>query len=704
MFYCESVEVPADRGEIFTILSTSNTGKQLKVKIDTGARCNVLSKGDLQHIDPGAHVDHSHVVNLVAYGGQIIQTLGVTNVNFTCGTLQFHVVDSDVKPLLGLRDSVKLGFVQLGPNVHALQQGAPELTEYKDLFDCSTIGKLPVAYHMRLDPSVHPTICAPRRVPLAMKDKIIKELNRMTKLGVIKPVQEPTEWVSSMVAACKKDGAIRLCIDPVHLNKALLRPHHPMKTIEQVVADMPGAKVFSILDAKCGFWQVPLSEESSRLTTFMTPVGRYAFLRMPYGISTGSEVFQRCMEQLFEGQPCAIVVDDILIWGSTTEEHDLRLRQVMDRIRTVNLKLNPDKCRFRVSEVSYVGHLLTDQGIKPDPTKTDAVSSMPTPADKHDVQRFLGMTNYLSKFIPGYSKITAPLRQLLLQDVEWSWQEHHMAAFTRLKELLTSPPILQYFDVHQPVVVSADASQHALGAVCLQDNKPVAFASRALTETESRYAQIEKELLALVYACQKFHGYIYGHPVTIETDHHPLITILKKPLHLASARLQRMMLKLQRYNLNVVYKRGKELYLADALSRAHLPSTDGADTSEDYDVMTVEALSSRRTEELRQETRADHLCRRLSEIIAVGWPDSSKKLPHDLRQFYAIRDELTVDNGLLLRGQRFVIPHSLQRYYIRQLHQGHPGLEATKRRARETMFWPSMYQDIEHEISSSRCF
>ncbi|KAL0994061.1 hypothetical protein UPYG_G00117300 [Umbra pygmaea] len=310
----------------------------------------------------------------------------------------------------------------------------------------------------------------------------------MTELGVAKPVQEPTEWVSAMVAVRKKDGTGRLCIDPVHLNKALLRPHHPMKTVEQVIADMPGAKVFSILDAKCGFWQVPLSEESSKLTTFMTPVGRYAFLRMPYGISTGSEVFQRCMEQLFEGQPCAIVVDDILVWGSTREEHDLHLRQVMDRIRAVNLKLNPDKCRFRVSEVSYVGHLLTDQGIKPDPAKTDAVRSMPTPTDKLGVQRFLGMTNYLSKFIPGYSETTAPLRQLLLQDVEWCWQEHHMAAFTRLKELLTSPPVLQYFDVHQPVVLSADASQHGLGAVCLQNNKPVAFASRALTETESRYA------------------------------------------------------------------------------------------------------------------------------------------------------------------------------------------------------------------------
>lgn len=136
-----------------------------------------------------------------------------------------------------------------------------------------------------------------------MKERVITELDRMTKLGVITPVVEATEWVSNMVAASKKDGQVRLCIDPVHLNKALLRPHHPMKTVVQI-ADMPEARVFSMLDAKCGFWQIPLDEESSELTTFITPAGRYRFLCMPYGISTGSEVFQRCMEQLFAGLPC----------------------------------------------------------------------------------------------------------------------------------------------------------------------------------------------------------------------------------------------------------------------------------------------------------------------------------------------------------------------------------------------------------------
>jgi len=700
-FLCESVDLSANKGEIFTSLTT-NCNKQIKLKIDTGAKCNVMSLSTLQHIDSNAQIDQSHRVNLIAYGGHTIQTLGTVTLVLSGGKLQFHIVDGNVKSLLGLPDSMRLNLIQLSPEVHAIQQQAPEMDEYEDLFRSDTVGKLPVIYHMRLDESVHPTVCAPRRIPLAMKDKVAQELERMTKMGIIVPVEEATLWVSAMAAAVKKDGSVRICIDPVHLNKALLRPYHPLKTVEQVIADMPQAKIFSILDARCGFWQIPLDEESSKLTTFMTPFGRYRFLRMPYGISTGSEVFQRCMEQLFAGQPCEIVVDDILIWGSSVEEHDKRLKCVLDRVRAINMQLNPTKCRFRVSEVPYVGHLLTDKGVKPDPEKTKAIRQMPTPEDKHGLQRFLGMTNYLSKFIHRYSEITAPLRQLLRQDAQWCWTEQHAAAADTLKEQLTSPPVLQYFDVHKPVTLSADASQHGLGAVCLQDGRPIAFASRSLTDTEVRYAQIEKELLGLVFACVKFHDYIYGRPVTVETDHQPLITILRKPLHTASVRIQRMMLKLQRYHLNVIYKRGRELYVADALSRAHLHTTDSPETIEDYDVLALEGvLSSRRIEELRQNTQTDAVCKRLADTIFTGWPDSYKDVPHDIRPFYAMRDELTVDDGLILRGQRYVIPHSLQKHYLTQLHQGHPGIQSTKRRARETMFWPTIYSDIEREVS--RC-
>ncbi|KAL2083268.1 hypothetical protein ACEWY4_021041 [Coilia grayii] len=314
--------------------------------------------------------------------------------------------------------------------------------------------------------------------------------------------------------------------------------------------------------------------------------------------------FQNVMEQLFAGQPCEIVVDDILVWGRTLQEHDGRLTQVMNRIRAINLKLNPEKCKFRVNSVHYVGHLLTADGVKPDPEKVKAVCEMEKPQDKQALQQFLGMTNYLSKFIPQYSDTTGPLRQLIHHDVEWHWHDAHDAAFSKLKQALTNPPVLQFFDTSKPVVISADASQHGLGAVCLQQGRPVAFASRALTPTESR-----------------------------------------KPLHTASPRLQR-------YDLDVMYKRGKELFVADALSRAHLPESEPPLTDDLLEVMTVQVLPSRRTDELRDAVKSDVTCQQLSEVIVRGWPSTSRELPQQLRPFFSMKEELTLVDGLLLRGQR----------------------------------------------------
>ncbi len=235
--------------------------------------------------------------------------------------------------------------------------------------------------------------------------------------------------------------------------------------------------------------------------------------------------------------------------------------------------------------------------------------------------------------------------------------------------------------------------------MCLQQGAPVAFASRALTPTESRYAQIEKEMLALVFVTQKFHDFIYGRPATVETDHQPLITILKKPLHTASARLQSMMLKLQRYSLNVIYKRGKELF--GALSRAHLSFTEPPLTDDLLEVRMLQVLSSQRTEELQSVIKSDPTCQRLVDMIMHGWHSSFKELSHDVRPFFAMREEFVVENGLIFRGQRLLIPSLLQSYYVTQLHQGHPGLVATQRRAKETMYWLTMYADIERALS--RC-
>ncbi|CAI5671963.1 unnamed protein product [Oreochromis niloticus] len=459
--------------------------------------------------------------------------------------LSFFVINEDVQPILGLCACREMGLVSFSNDVHQLSTSTDDLsqqliTEYSDLFS-DELGRLPVTYRMTLNPDVKPVVRPAHRIPLAMKDRVKAELDRMEKLGVITPVSEPTDWVSSMVATNKKGkDEIRICINPRDLNTALKRPHHPMRTVEEVAALMSNATVFSVLDAKNSFWLVSLDQKSSMLTTFSTCFGRYRFLRMPFGLNAASEVFQRAMEQIFAGYPCAIIADDILIGGRTMKEHDDNLRKVLDRAREVNLRLNPLKCKFRLNQ-----------------------------------------------------------------------------------------------------------------------------------------------------------------PVVVETDHQPLVTILKKSIHAAPAGLQRMLLRLQKYNITLTYKCGKQMYLADTLSRAPSRSTFQQSGEEDnFDVMTVSCISSSRLEELKGHTAEDETLQALSSFIKHGWPQRLHNLPTAVHPYFPFRDELTVDDGIILKGSKAVIPKSLQGDYITIMHRGHPGVEATKRRARGIVFWPFMSRDIEQTVTS----
>lgn len=701
LHYIDSIETPSVKDEAHTTLRIGN--KTLNVKVDTGAKISVMKEDILREINDNAHINAAASVTIKAYGGEKFQTLGTTTLTCRLNNMKydivFHVIPQS-RPgttLLGLNDCLQLGLVQLSKEVYQVTTESTEFDKFKHLFDDS-IGKLPVEYKMDIDQNITPVVKPPRKVPIALKDDIRKELQRMEHMGVIEAVHEATEWVSSMVAVKKKNGDVRICIDPRDLNKALRRPHHPMKTIEEVISDIPGATMFSTIDAKSGFWQIPLSPESKQYTTFNTPFGRYRFARLPFGLNSSSEVFQRIMEQLFSGYPCSIIVDDILVWGANRQEHDENLQKVLERCSEINLKLNKKKCQFRVPEVSYVGHLLTSSGVKPDPAKIVAITEMPAPDDKKALQRVLGMTNYLSKFIENYSDKTAILRSLLHKDSEWCWLQQHQQAFEDLKVAITSPPTLKYYNSTEPVVITCDASKSGLGAAILQE-KPVAFASRALTETEQRYAQIEKELLAITFACKKFHDYIFGRKFVVETDHKPLVTIIKKTLHTTPLRLQKMLLQLQRYDFELVYKEGKELHIADTLSRACIQSSNDS-TEEEFEVMEVISISQRRAEEVRNATQVCDTLRDLMKYIKDGWPDNSKDVPSRIRPYFAFRDELTIQDGMIIKQNRVVIPESLQKEYLHELHRGHPGTEATKARGKDTVFWIGMSKDIDNMTRS----
>ena len=611
-FTIDSVDSQAikQRNEITCTININN--KNIDMKVDTGAKCNVISQNVFQKIKRNECIDTKNSSPLIAYSGDEIPTLGQVHlpcviVNKTY-ILPFFVVKKQVSSILGLKSSMELGLLTLN-HVHSIEEQINNhltkdtiLKKYPDLFN-GELGELPVIYKMRLDPEVKPVVCPPRRVPVALQDQVKDELDRMTSIGVITPVSEPTEWVSAMVATLKKNKKdIRICIDPRDLNKAIQRAHYPSRTIEEVVARIPNAKYFSVLDASSGFWQIPLDRASSLTTTFNTPHGRYRFLRMPFGIKSASEVFQKGMDHIFTGLPCEIIVDDLLVTGSTRAEHDENLIKVLDRAVENNVRLKIEKCKIGVTKVNYVGHTLSAEGLQADDEKIQAILEMPQPHDAQAVQRFLGMANYLAKFIPHLSEMSAPLRELIHKDSIWSWTDKHTTAFNEIKNTLSSPPVLGYYDAKKPVSLTCDASQSGLGAACIQNSKPVAYASRALTPTQTKYAQIEKEMLAVVFACHKFHDYIFGRTVTIETDHLPLVSIHKKPLHMAPMRLQKMLLQLQPYDIILQYKKGTEMHIADALSRAYLEDEVKDQLLDNsYDIMIISPLTSNKMDELRIE-------------------------------------------------------------------------------------------------------
>ena len=332
------------------------------------------------------------------------------------------------------------------------------------------------------------------------------------------------------------------------MNAKILRECYLIPTPADVQSQLSGKRLFSVIDMKDGYWHVALTEESSYLTTFHTPWGRKRFLRMPFGLSSASEVMQKRNENTFgDIKGVHVIADNIIVVVENEEEHDAIMQALLNRARESGVRFNRKQIQFKVTSIRYMGHFVTEEGLKPDDDKIKAIVNMPPPCDVPSLQRFLGMTKYLSLYIPNESAITSPLRILLKKGCEWKWSADQEEAIEKLKRALVSKPVLAFYNVNKSVIMQCDASQAGLGACLIQDGKPVAFATRSLSSAEKNYAQIEKELLAIVSASEKFHQYVYGHgSITVESDHKPLEYIWKKPLSKTPPRLQRLMLRLRK--------------------------------------------------------------------------------------------------------------------------------------------------------------
>jgi len=695
-----SINSLSQKRAVFRDVVVNNT--PISVKLDTGAECCVMTLKTYNTISARPKIVPTDVL-IRAYGmSELIKPVGeaVFDVTFRGNHLQieFVIIDAGEATLLGLDACEKLGLIQVADAVESTVT-SPLIDQYADVF--SGLGTMPGEYSIAVDKSVRPVVQPARKIPLHLKAKLRAELDRMEQQQIICKRSEPTEWVSALLTVEKPNGQLRVCLDPRPLNKAIKREHFQIPTFDDVVAELNGKRMFTIIDMRDSFWQVKLDDTSSKLCTFNTPFGRYSYLRLPFGISSAPEVFQRKNYELFGDIPNVhIVFDDIIIAAADDPEHDTALRELLERARKFNVRFNRSKVQLKVPTVRYLGHILSADGIRPDPNKVRAIMDMPTPTDRKALLRFLGMVTFLSRWLPRLADMRKPLTELLKDDVEWMWTAVHQQAVERVKEAVSSTPVLRFFDPGIPAMIQTDASSTGIGAVLLQNDQPVAYVSRALTDAETRYAQIEKELLAIVFAAEKFEHYIYGQRTVVHSDHRPLQSIFVKPISQTTARLQRMLVRLTKFDLEVVYRPGKYMHVADALSRAYLPyepTSRDLEVSADIDVRIHSLLyelpaSNKKIDEFRAETAACPELSRVRQYLREGFPVKSSSW--QITAYSKIASDIIDADGILLHADRIIVPLSMRESMLRLVHEGHLGVEKTKSFARQALWWPGMSRMI----------
>lgn len=702
------------RDEIFTRIAINVPEKRhkvhLKVKVDTGANANVMTMRSLRQIYPEKFTGTTPNLDTIlaatkstlsGYGGSVIQQIGCITVYCNGKNLSFFVVESDSPNILGLdacRDLnlIKINCAITANNLNTNQELSIDKLKdkYPECFD--TVGTFQGEFHITLKENASPVIHPPRKCPIHVKHELLQGLNEMIDLGIIEAVEKPTDWVNSLAFSRKSNGKLRICLDPRDLNKAIKREHYKTPTLEELSHKFAGAKVFSKLDAQHGYWAVKLDKESSLMTTFNSPFGRFKFLRLPFGLSVSQDVFQKKMDQILDLCPGTVgISDDVCVYGSNKEEHDKNLLHLMKVAQQKGLVFNSKKCAISKDRITFFGLQWSSNGVQPDIEKCDNIKNKVSPTNKTELQSFLGLIQYLSPFIPRLSERTATFRELLKKDSVWQWTESHERLYQKMKDDIHHHLLLSYFNPQEETTLEVDSSLNGLGAALLQNGKPIAFASKSLSDTEKRYANIEREMLAVVFACERFHTYIYGKEVTIQSDHKPLESIQLKNIAKAPPRLQRMLLRIQQYQCHIQYKPGKEMVFADFLSR-NKPTT-GEEIQLDSTIHYV-MISDQRKAELQGETLNDAQLACLIQQVTKGWPETIDQISKIIRPYWAIRDLLSIDDGLILKGTAIIIPKSMQKLTLEKIHVGHQGREKCQSLAKENVFWFGITKDIERVV------
>lgn len=446
---------------------------------------------------------------------------------------------------------------------------------------------------IKLKKDAHPVYVKPYRLPQAQKTEIDSQITKLLNDGIIEETK--SSWSSPLLIVPKKNDSQgnkqwRVVIDYRLLNKNIEDDRFPLPNITEIFDSLSGALYFTHLDLSQGYYQVELEPSSRNCTAFTTNKGQFQMTRLPMGLKTSPSSFSRVMTIAMSGlnyDSCFVYMDDLIVFGNSLQNHNKNLIKVLNRLRAVNLKLNPVKCQFLEKKMLYLGHIISADGISPDPAKINAIKNYPTPKNADECKRFVAFVNYYRRFIKNFAEIAYPLNKLCRKSMQFRWDECCQKSFEILRNSVIKPPILQYpsFSETNKFILRTDASGYAIGAVLSNsDDKPVAYASRSLNKAEINYPVIEKELLAIVWSVKHFRPYLYGRKFEIFTDHKPLIYLFS--MTNPSSRLTKFRLVLEEFDFTVHYIKGKENSVADALSRITLDSTDLKNMSHDVFVTT----------------------------------------------------------------------------------------------------------------------
>lgn len=701
------------------------------VIIDSGASVNIIDEATYQRLAPGCKLDNARA-KICTYGsttplplrGKFTTTI---NAKKKTATATFYVIKGNAGSLLSYQTATELGLLQIVNSLSTSDRSVNEtsiaqlLDDYNSLFQ--GIGKLKdFQVKLHIDETLQPSVQPHRRIPFHLRKRVEEELDKLEKQGVIEKISGPTPWVSPIVVTPKPKtpDKVRICVDMRLPNQAIQRERHITPTVDDLIHDLNGAVVFSKLDLNSGYHQLELHPDSRYITTFTTHTGLWRYTRLNFGISSAAEVFQNTIQQMLEGIPnVRNISDDILVYGKTQGEHNRSLKAVFERLREKNLTLNKEKCEYSKPKLEFFGYVFSKNGVSADPKKISAIQRLPAPANVTEVRSLLGMVTYCSRFIPDFATTSQPLRELTRKDHVWSWGPKHQSAMDKLEAQLIKHSTMAYFDPVKATTVLVDASPVGLGAILSQrsptDNKEehiVAYASRALTGVEQRYSQTEREALAIIWACEHFHLYLYGSHFTVITDHKPLELIFNNPKSNPPARLERWRLRLQPYSFTVKYKAGKD-NPADYMSRH---PTQG-ETSQRASRMAEEYISfivdhtlpkAMTLEMVQEETKKDPTLQEVIRLLETGlWPNKSCESPgkdrvnyNDLRALFRLRGELTVNSeaNVLLRGTKLVLPTSLRQKAVDLAHTGHSGIVKTKQLIREKVWFPGIDGMVENTI------